>query len=313
MVLARRLERIPPGNQLIDKVLASMAVTARNLWPIWFTDVDFGLGRSALDLGSARLRLSNVQKDLPQLSVVWGRLAISRAMQARLPLVPKLTPAFQLGQLSLAISSRAGLIVVLAMEDSQANEGQLLNLASTARWLAHHGNMSVAVALPPALGDHPALAHILFDPINCKAMDGDAVAAKQSSRQNGLWIWLGKGRTHPRSSCEASLAEALAADSELAPLFSAGQTVETIYRNRYTVDFFWPHGRVVVELDGADHLEPQKYAADRRRDFELLVSGFSVLRLVNRQVLVDRAKAIEQIRKVVNYRRQTCIELDTLQ
>jgi len=35
-----------------------------------------------------------------------------------------------------------------------------------------------------------------------------------------------------------------------------------------------------------------QYAADRHRDFELLVSGYAVLRLSNEEVLTDTARAV---------------------
>ena len=67
-----------------------------------------------------------------------------------------------------------------------------------------------------------------------------------------------------------------------------------------------------MEIDGDDHRDPYKFVADRRRDFELLVSGYSVLRLVNSEVIVDTAKAIEQIRQVVRYRKQTASQRESL-
>jgi very-short-patch-repair endonuclease len=116
---------------------------------------------------------------------------------------------------------------------------------------------------------------------------------------------MGEGRTHPHSAGEAKLSKALTNDTELCLLFSANRPVETIYRNRPTVDLLWPEGRVVVEIDGHDHRTPQKYAADRRRDFELGISDYYVLRLLNEEIMTDTAKAIAQIREVVRYRRQT--------
>ena len=48
--------------------------------------------------------------------------------------------------------------------------------------------------------------------------------------------------------------------------------------------------------------KPTSIAADRHRDFELLVSGYAVLRLSNEEVLTDTARAVAKIRKVVSIR-----------
>src|SRR5262249_55012995 len=57
IVLLKRIEAIPAASQIINDVIQAVAATARNLWPVWFTDVDFGLGRSFADRVAARLRL----------------------------------------------------------------------------------------------------------------------------------------------------------------------------------------------------------------------------------------------------------------
>jgi very-short-patch-repair endonuclease len=65
----------------------------------------------------------------------------------------------------------------------------------------------------------------------------------------------------------------------------------------------WAEGKLVVEIDDASHWRKDKYAADRQRDFELMLSGFMVLRITSEEVLSDTPKAIEKIRKCVELRR----------
>ena len=55
----------------------------------------------------------------------------------------------------------------------------------------------------------------------------------------------------------------------------------------YIVDFYCPVARLVVELDGSQHFEPEHQAADRRRDAYLAGLGLRVLRFDNRQVLLE--------------------------
>jgi very-short-patch-repair endonuclease len=70
------------------------------------------------------------------------------------------------------------------------------------------------------------------------------------------------------------------------------------------VDLLWRDSKIVVELDGAEHDRDPDYAADRHRDYELLVAGYRVLRLTNAEVQLDLGRSLEKIRRVVNLRRR---------
>jgi very-short-patch-repair endonuclease len=62
----------------------------------------------------------------------------------------------------------------------------------------------------------------------------------------------------------------------------------------------WPHGRLVVELDGyTDHSTPSAFERDRHRDYELIVSGYRVLRITNDEVKRDLEAAVSKIRDIV--------------
>jgi very-short-patch-repair endonuclease len=318
IVLLKRIEAIPAASQLINDVMQAMATTARNLWPVWFTDVDFGLGRSSADRAAAQLRLTML-REVPGLSPIWGRRALPRVMEGKLPIVPGFPRATQLYQLQLAIS-RTRLVLVMAISGNMHDDAKLASLANAARWLAENTKLAVAVLLPSEMEDRPGLAHILYDPVRFVS------PIKETSQQSAgleitldsevslapstIWVWLGEGRTHPKSAGEAKLAKALANDPELSELFSANQSIETVFKNRPTVDLLWTQGRVVVEVDGDDHREAFKFAADHRRDFELQISDYAVLRLVNREVLTDTAMAVARIREFVQHRRKTRPDLE---
>jgi very-short-patch-repair endonuclease len=313
IVLLKRVEAIPTASQLVNDVVQAMATTARNLWPVWFTDVDFGLGRSSVDRAAARLRLTTLRR-VHGLSPIWGRRALPKAMDGKLPLVPGFPRATQLHQLGLAIS-RTGLVLVMALAANTYDDAKLANLANAARWLAENAQLAVAVLLPSEMEDRPGLAHILYDAVRFASARKDAsqqsagieinLDCEASSAPSTIWVWLGEGRTHPKSAGEAKLANALRNDRELSALFSANQSIETVYRNRPTVDLLWPEGRVVIEVEGDDHRDAYKFAADHRRDFELQISDYAVLRLINHEVLTDTAMAVARIREFVHHRRKT--------
>ena len=68
-----------------------------------------------------------------------------------------------------------------------------------------------------------------------------------------------------------------------------GQRLDFKFRRQvplcgYIVDFACFETKVVVELDGSQHAEPDHRAADRARDATLENAGFRVLRFRNRQI-----------------------------
>ncbi len=59
----------------------------------------------------------------------------------------------------------------------------------------------------------------------------------------------------------------------------------------YIVDFYCPHARLVIELDGGGHASEEQRRSDERRDRELRGRGLTVLRLWNPDV-VERMDAV---------------------
>jgi len=61
------------------------------------------------------------------------------------------------------------------------------------------------------------------------------------------------------------------------------------------VDLMWAQERLVVELDGPEHIGPARYADDRRRDRILQAAGFRVLRFTNEEVQTDISRVASEI------------------
>ena len=70
-----------------------------------------------------------------------------------------------------------------------------------------------------------------------------------------------------------------------------------VLANSIRVDVMWARERCVVELDGPDHLDTDKYAADRARDRALQRAGFLVLRYTNDEVLDDVARVLDELER----------------
>jgi len=75
------------------------------------------------------------------------------------------------------------------------------------------------------------------------------------------------------------------------------------YRQRpignYIVDFYAPAARLVIEVDGSQHLEVSGRARDTRRDAALESQGLLVLRFDSSQVLRETDAVVEQIGFIV--------------
>lgn len=116
------------------------------------------------------------------------------------------------------------------------------------------------------------------------------------------------GRPHPSSTVEAALEAALAAEP-----WATGRRWNQSYRsNELTppvrLDLLWPAERCVVEIDGPEHCHPLHYEADRRRDVQLQLDGYAVLRFTNARITYDVGAVVHQIGTYLRARRRDTAE-----
>jgi very-short-patch-repair endonuclease len=65
----------------------------------------------------------------------------------------------------------------------------------------------------------------------------------------------------------------------------------------YIVDFYAPQAKLVIEVDGSQHLESPQAEQDRRRDEYLESIGLRVLRFNSREVMVEIDAVVEAIQR----------------
>lgn len=70
----------------------------------------------------------------------------------------------------------------------------------------------------------------------------------------------------------------------------------------YIVDFYCFRAKLIVELDGSQHCQPEAVAYDQRRSEFLEQQGFFVLRISNRDVMMQFRAVCEHIDMVVKNR-----------
>jgi very-short-patch-repair endonuclease len=63
----------------------------------------------------------------------------------------------------------------------------------------------------------------------------------------------------------------------------------------FFADFACLEAKLIVEIDGGQHFEPEAAEKDRRRTAALKNSGFDVMRFDNRQVLLETDAVLESI------------------
>ncbi|MGX2955864.1 endonuclease domain-containing protein [Ursidibacter arcticus] len=63
----------------------------------------------------------------------------------------------------------------------------------------------------------------------------------------------------------------------------------------YIVDFYCPKAKLIIELDGSQHYNPDYQEKDRLRDAELNSLGFTVMRFSNNEIYLEIEAVVEQI------------------
>jgi very-short-patch-repair endonuclease len=67
----------------------------------------------------------------------------------------------------------------------------------------------------------------------------------------------------------------------------------------YIVDFYAPKAKLVVEVDGSQHLTGDHVESDQQRDLYLSGMGLKVLRFNSREVLANTDEAVEVIHRTM--------------
>jgi very-short-patch-repair endonuclease len=300
--LLTRIAPAPTTEAIIDHVIDLFADTVLRLWPIWFTDVSFSQCRNdTLGHLAADIIARGAAEEIEGLSLAWVEEAARLALDNRVPRVCAALPAIELAQLSLA-ASRSGIVLVADM--SGAGTGP--NPAATVHaleWIAQHIRGAAVALFPELPPNEPPFDRILYDARRVAAAgntDPSTIVADSEMEAGVPWIAPWQGRPHPLSEIEQRLAKALFADAELGPLFGFNRFVDTVCGSRPKVDLVWTEGRLVVEIDGyGSHGNRAAFMYDRHRDYELALSGYTVLRLANDEIAQDIEKAIAKIRDLV--------------
>jgi very-short-patch-repair endonuclease len=277
-----RLNEFSSHDDLLRNCVEGLASAAIALWPDWYgADVTAGQG-------------AQVPRSASQ---IWRAKAEPLAAAGRLPLPEGYPDAFHVAQLDMALS-RTELLIALAIGQSFVPKG-LQSLVAAAKWLAGEASAKVALIVPDA-----ALLSPEFDRVSKELLlkVDTALPEAVSEELPAVTITSIRGRPNPTSPGEMLLARELSKNVELSSLFNFNRIVRSIHAKEYRVDLVWPEGKLVVEVDGYTfHRSQFAFGEDRHRDYELLISGYRVLRLTHDEIMKDTQRAVAKIRDSVHF------------
>lgn len=295
-VPARRAAR------LIDDLLGRLDRVARELFPAWLPaagGIDGPAGAGAVAVRSVALRAAAAGDHYgPFLTDLAERALREVAEDDRFSpeirsaeLAKVIARSFDRPRTAILISVPAG----LAPENEQA-------LAVAGRWLADTGGFGIWFA-GGALGTIDLLRVRFQPPPVGTVLTEEPATAGESVVAGAVGYPALSGQPHPASRVERSLETALGGAD-----WAAGREWNQLHQahpltNPVRVDLLWRAERCIVEIDGAEHRQPDRYAADRQRDVLLQLAGYAVLRFTNTQVVQHRDLVMSQIRQFLDGRR----------
>ncbi len=92
-----------------------------------------------------------------------------------------------------------------------------------------------------------------------------------------------------------------AAEEFLWPKLKGKQLGYWFYRQKpvgiYIADFYCPHAKLVIEVDGGQHFSGEGLVYDKARNKYIESLGLRVLRFTNTEVLTNLQRVLEKIKK----------------
>ncbi|MET7396357.1 DUF559 domain-containing protein [Dactylosporangium sp. NPDC005572] len=278
----------PRAATVVAALLIELDRIARELFSAWLpeaADIDSAAGAGAAAVRSIALKAAQARGHFgPFLADL-----AERSLRRRAGLTGPYSPEVRAAELAKVIADAYGRhrTAILIRVDDEADQA----LAAAGRWLCDAG---FGIWFTGWLPRTDAVEVVRFaapvdvgEPLEDEPVSYPAIA----------------GRPHPASRAEQLL------EASLAPLaWAADREWNQTYQphpltNPIRVDLLWRAERLMVEIDGAEHCQPARFAADRQRDVLLQLDGYAVLRFTNHQVLTHRDLVLRQIEQFLAGRR----------
>jgi very-short-patch-repair endonuclease len=252
------------------------------------------------------------------------RRILEACYRRAVPSLGKLNRAEQARQFALAIDPNH-LFVFIAVVNVPAAGQALRSLAQGAEWLASNVRSRVILVLPDELAGRHELDHVSYgacrftpesELVRVEDLDAPKRACLNETEVGRAELGDAhqpvpptisvsplRGRPATNSEAEQALSAALGQEEELGALFDFNQQVATVAGQTPRVDLVWTAGKLVIEVDGREHRGQKAFGRDRMRDYELWLTGYSVIRFMDSDVLFRTDWVMDRIRAAVRYLR----------
>ena len=292
---------LPRPAPIVATLLAQLDRIARELYPAWLPEaaqLDSGAGLGALAVRSIAIRSA---QGSAQYGPFLADLA-ERALRRQARSVNGFSPEVRAAGLAkvIATSFGRGRTAILIRVPDGLTGADRQALVTGGQWLADHGAFAIWFT-GAALSAADAVPTVRFvPPTHDPLLTGEPVP---SGDPGAIGYPAIAGQPHPGSHAEQLLEAALRSTD-----WAGGREWNQPYQphplsNPVRLDLLWRNERCVVEIDGAEHCQPTRFAADRQRDVLLQLAGYAVLRFTNHQVLRHRDLVLAQIQQFLAGRR----------
>ncbi|MEU7907341.1 DUF559 domain-containing protein [Actinoplanes sp. NPDC049118] len=304
----------PRPAQIVAALLAELDQIARDLFPAWLptaAPIDGPAGSGAFAVRSIALQAARIAglpgaflADLAERALT-DRAGHGSAQSGRAASAQRFDPETRATGLAQAIAAsfgreRTAILIRIAAPMPVEHEESLV---AAARWLTDSAGFGVWFTGGALRRADDVEAVRFIPPAPGALLAGDPQDADDRARPGSVGYPAVAGRPHPASQAEQMLEAALdEAD------WAVGREWNQVHQthpltNPVRLDLLWRAERCVVEIDGAEHRQPNRFAADRQRDVLLQLAGFAVLRFTNSQVIQHRDLVLTQIREFLTVRR----------
>ncbi|MFC0549257.1 DUF559 domain-containing protein [Planotetraspora thailandica] len=296
---------------VVAAVLSELEAAAVALYPAWLPEAD-GITPGGAGAGAVRaiaLQAASATGHFGPFLADLAQRSLTGASSGPAKFSPEVRAA-GLARVLAAAYGRTRVAVLVDVPEGLTPAGEQV-LVSAFEWLAHHAGLGIWFAgAPLAAADRLEAVTVQLEAVTVP-LPGAGPAplpVRQAEQTPAVRFPAPAGRPHPASTIERRLEKALAACE-----WAHGREWNHPYQshalaNRILLDLCWLPERCVVEIDGPEHRDPARFEADRRRDVQLQLDGFAVLRFTNDQVSSDVEAVVRQIERFVTGRRNGTFE-----
>ncbi len=284
-------------SDLTKQVIEALSEAVAGTYPAWLPEAEHLAGPGGAGLAAARAICDRVagSSDLFGPFLVAAAEASLCGEPVAVAEFPQETATRQARKLILRAYGCGHLVMMVELTGTWST-AQIEVAEANALWLAGPGELTVWLFGTPTA----FMTRVPRSSLHDRMPTSDPPATPRPPYLTPL-----QGRPNAFSRAEQRL-EAHLARSPWATGRAWNQTWSSgVLANSIRVDLIWQREKCVVELDGSDHLETDKYAADRVRDRALQRAGFLVLRYTNDEVLGDVARVLDELERFLENRRRS--------